>query len=130
MLSETPKWNSYSDYYRQELFPYAIEYGMTAKEFWEDDPSLFWSYRISYMQRKKNEQSIQNSMMWLQGAYFYDAISKALANAFSKGKSYKYIDKPFDFDRNETDKEIAEEKSVRNTSFWASFKHRLSNERE
>ena len=33
---------------------------MTAKEFWEDDPALFWSYRISYMQKKKNEQIVQN----------------------------------------------------------------------
>ena len=57
---------------------------MTAKEFWEDDPALFWSYRISYMQKKKNEQIVQNQMMWLQGAYIYDAVSKAIANSFSK----------------------------------------------
>lgn len=103
---------------------------MTAKEFWEDDPALFWSYRISYINRKKNEQEVQNEMLWLQGAYFYDAVTKALANAFSKGKKYNYIEKPFNFSEKEVKKEVAKEKALKSNSFWASFKDRLSNARE
>ena len=34
--------------------------------------------------------------MWLQGAYIYDAVSKAIANSFSKNSKYKYMEKPFD----------------------------------
>lgn len=99
---------------------------MTAKEFWEDDPSLFWSYRISYINRKKTEQQIQNQMMWIQGAYFFDAVSKAIANSFSKKGNYKYLEKPFDFDKEEIPKEKVQEKIRTQNSFWASFKDRLN----
>jgi hypothetical protein len=101
---------------------------MTAKEFWEDDPSLFWSYRISYMRRKKTEQQIQNQMMWIQGAYIYDAVSKAIANSFSKNAKHKYLDKPFEFNKEEIPKEIVQEKIKTQNSFWASFKDRLNND--
>lgn len=103
---------------------------MTAKEFWEDDPALFWSYRISYIRRKKNEQEVQNSMLWLQGAYFYDAVTKALANAFSKGKKYTYLEKPLDFGGKEIKTEVAKEKARDSNTYWASFKHMLSNKQE
>ena len=74
---------------------------MSAKEFWEDDPDLFWAYRFSYINKKKQEQEEHNIHSWLQGAYFYEAISVALSNAFSKNK-ISYRDKPFDF--NSSDK--------------------------
>ena len=35
--------NSYYEYYCNYLFPQAIEYGMSADEFWKDDPQLFVS---------------------------------------------------------------------------------------
>ena len=124
------RWESFSDYYREELFPYAIEYGMTAKEFWEDDPALFWSYRISYINRKKNEQFMQNQIAWLQGAYFYDAICKALANAFSKGKKCTYMEKPFELDKQAEPKEIVRDKAKNSNLYWASFKDRLLNARK
>lgn len=74
---------------------------MSAKEFWEDDPDLFWAYRFSYINKKKQEQEEYNVNCWLQGAYFYEAISVALSNAFSKNK-ISYRDKPYDF--NSSDK--------------------------
>ena len=64
----------------------AITYGMSVKEFWEDNPDLFWAYRFSYYTKLKNEQEIFNNNAWLQGAYFYEAISVALCNSFSKQK--------------------------------------------
>lgn len=99
---------------------------MTAKEFWEDDPSLFWSYRISYINRKKAEQEVQNQMMWIQGAYIYDAVVKAIANSFSKNAKHKYIEKPFDFAKEEIPKEKVQEKIKTQNSFWASLKHALN----
>lgn len=72
----------------------AITYGMSVKEFWEDNPDLFWAYRFSYYEKLKNEQEMFNHNAWLQGAYFYDAISIALSNGFGKGH-LKYPDKPF-----------------------------------
>ncbi len=72
----------------------AITYGMSVKEFWEDNPDLFWAYRFSYYERIKVEQEMFNHNAWLQGAYFYNAVLIALANGFGKG-NIKYPDKPF-----------------------------------
>ncbi|MCI9233830.1 MAG: hypothetical protein HFH08_04440 [Bacilli bacterium] len=64
----------------------AITYGMSVKEFWEEDPNLFWAYRFSYIEKIKFENEDKNQTAWLQGAYIYEAVSIALANAFSKQK--------------------------------------------
>lgn len=99
---------------------------MTAKEFWEDDPMLFWSYRISYIQRKKSEQILQNQMMWIQGAYIFDAVTKAIANSFSKHSKYNYLEKPFDLTGEQhVKKEELNEKVTQQNNYWASFKQRL-----
>lgn len=64
----------------------AITYGMSVKSFWEDNPDLFWAYRFSYFDKMRLDSEIFNSRAWLQGAYFHEAVSVALCNAFSKTK--------------------------------------------
>lgn len=86
----------------------AITYGMSVKEFWEDNPDLFWAYRFSYYTKLKTEQEIFNNRAHLQGAYFFDAISTALCNAFSKSK-VEYPKQPYGFER----AEMTEEKKKR-----------------
>lgn len=76
----------------------ALTYGMSVKEFWEEDPDLFWAYRFSYYTKLKTEQEIFNNNAWLQGAYFHDAISVALCNAFSKSK-IEYPKQPYGFEK-------------------------------
>lgn len=76
---------------------------MSVKEFWEDDPELFWAYRFSYIQSIKQKQEIANTNMWLQGAYIYEAVSVALSNAFSKTKS-TYSKEPYDLYGTKEDK--------------------------
>lgn len=82
----------------------AITYGMSVKEFWEDSPDLFWAYRFSYFTKIKTEQEIFNNNAWLQGAYFHEAITVALCNAFGKQK-IKYSEKPYGFERAENTEE-------------------------
>ena len=72
----------------------AITYGMSVKEFWEETPDLFWAYRFSYYNKIKEQQEIFNSNAWLQGAYFHEAISVALHNAFDKNKVH-YSKQPY-----------------------------------
>lgn len=72
----------------------AITYGMSVKEFWEDNPDLFWAYRFSYFNKMKENQEIFNNNAWLQGAYFYEAISVALCNVLSKQK-VEYSKQPY-----------------------------------
>lgn len=72
---------------------------MSVKEFWEDDPELFWAYRFSYIEKTKREQELANTHMWLQGAYIYEAVSVALSNAFSNVK-HQYLQEPYDLSNN------------------------------
>jgi len=69
---------------------------MSVKEFWEEDPDLFWAYRFSFINKHKKQQELSNIQAWLQGAYFYEAVAVALSNAFSK-KKIEYRSKPFEF---------------------------------
>lgn len=83
---------------------------MSMKEFWEDNPELFWAYRFSYYNRFKTQNKINNYNAWLQGAYFFDGISIALANAFGKEK-HTYPSQPFGEEK-ETNKELELQKNV------------------
>ena len=70
-----------------ELFPSAIMFGMSSKEFWEEDPQLYWAYRTFYLQKTKYDAEESNYKAWLYGNYTCIAVSVALNNAFSKKKA-------------------------------------------
>ena len=76
------------------MLPSAIEYGMSIKDFWENDPELFWAYRFSYINKLKREEETFNYNAWLQGLYFFEGVSIALANGFGKSK-LKYPEMPY-----------------------------------
>ena len=67
---------------------------MSTDEFWKQDPELFWAYRFSYLERIRREKEVFNERAWLQGAYFYEAISVALSQAFGS-KTAMYRDRPY-----------------------------------
>ena len=86
------------------MLPSAIEYGMSVKEFWEDDPELFWAYRFSYINKLKRETEQNNYNAWLQGLYFFEGVSIAIANSFGKA-NLKYPEMPYGMeDKKETEK--------------------------
>lgn len=85
----------------------AITYGMSAQDFWEGDPDLFWAYRFSYYNNLKNEQEIFNHNAWLQGAYIYEAVSVALHNAFSETK-IDYSKQPYEITKEENIEDVKE----------------------
>lgn len=78
---------------------------MSMKEFWNDDPDLFWAYRFSYYKKEKRRQEELNYKAWLQGAYIYEAVSVALANAFSSQK-IDYSKEPYSNKKTEKIKEV------------------------
>ena len=101
----------------------AITYGMSVKEFWEENPDLFWAYRFSYYERKKLNEREKNFELWLQGAYFFDAVSVALANSFGKGnKVHKYAEKPYCLTKEDEEEEKKKEKERLETQ----IKNRIS----
>lgn len=85
----------------------AITYGMSVQDFWEGDPDLFWAYRFAYFERLKQEQEIFNNNAWLQGAYFCEAVSVALNNAFSETK-IDYSKKPYEITKEENIEDVKE----------------------
>ena len=76
------------------MFPTYLVMGMTYEQFWCDSPSLAVAYRKAHRLRREEE----NEKAWMQGLYFFDAISVSLANSFSKSGSKKqtYIERPVD----------------------------------
>ena len=90
----------------------AIEYGMSVDEFWKDDPDLFWAYRFSYYNKTKREREMANYDAWLQGAYFYEAISVALNNAFSKDK-IEYHKQPYGLEESKDNSDEKVESKVK-----------------
>ena len=85
----------------------AITYGMSLKEFWEDDPNLFWAYRYSYIDRMKFNSDMLNEEAWLQGAYVYEAVSIALNNGFIKRK-LEYSKHPYGYENKLNEKKQKE----------------------
>ena len=49
---------------------------MTSEEFWKDDPQLFYSYRTSFINKKKREMDELDYKCWLQGLYIHDGNGK------------------------------------------------------
>ena len=93
--------------------PSAIEYGMSITDFWEKDPELFWAYRFSYINKLKRESELNNYNAWLQGLYFFDGLSIALANSFGKS-NFKYPTEPYgmELQKEEKPKMTEQEKTV------------------
>jgi hypothetical protein len=75
---------------------------MSSADYWTGDSSLVRYYRKAY----KIKQEEINNTAWLQGLYFYDAVSCALHNAlrgFGKNKApvQNYAKKPYEFNKKE-----------------------------
>ena len=71
---------------------------MSSKEFWEEDPQLYWAYQTFYLKQQEMKFDRDNQYMWLQGMYIYEGICVALNNAFQKTQK-TYSEKPYDFDK-------------------------------
>lgn len=65
-----------------KLFPYYLSIGMTEEQYWDKDCTLVAAYRKAEELRMNR----RNQEMWLQGAYFYDALCRVspILHAFAK----------------------------------------------
>lgn len=98
---------SFSQIFYNHL-PYYLALGMTWDQYWNDDVTIVKYYRQMDEIRKRRE----NEMLWLQGAYFYNALCSAspLFVAFNKRpKPQPYLDKPLPITK-EMQEEIEREK--------------------
>ena len=67
---------------------------MTPKEFWYDDPQLFWAYWDAYEMKKDEEAREANVKAFNQGQYFLLALAHVLQ--FTKNPKKIYPKKPFE----------------------------------
>lgn len=99
------KYNIDIDNYYYDLLEQAIEYGMTPKQFWEEDIELFYCYRNAYIKKMHNQYHTL-------GLYTSVAIGTIIGNMFKK-KGQKPIEYPkenlLDANINEIEKNIIAE---------------------
>ena len=98
----------------EECFPFYLAIGMSYAEYWEGDVKLAQYYRKAY--RVKQEEVNYNA--WLQGMYFYDAISTALHNALrgmgkTKPPAKDYAKQPYElYKKKKTEQEKVKEVEI------------------
>lgn len=85
-----------------EQLPIALALGMSANDFWDAEPSLFWAYvKAGKIKRRQEDYAA-----WAQGFYINLAFADVLTQAFAgKGEKPKriYPEKPV-FTESEEDK--------------------------
>lgn len=90
----TASLKSYTDKFN-ELFPLYLAIGMTEEQYWDKDCSLVTYYRKA----EELKTNLKNQEMWLQGAYFYDALCRVspVLRAFAKkgAKPLPYPSEPY-----------------------------------
>ena len=95
-------------------FPFYLSIGMTYDQYWNGDCLLVKYYREAFDIRKKRE----NELLWLQGAYIYDALCAVspVLHAFAKTgtKPLPYLETPYPLTKKESeDIEVAKRKADR-----------------
>ena len=103
--AENLKYTNLLDYFNFYLCPLAISMGMSAKEFWEDDPDYFWNYCEAKKMTDKKFYEDMNYNSYLNGIYSMFATAQ---NLVTKKKNV-YPDKPFNLNlknKQETVKDV------------------------
>lgn len=106
-------------------------FGMSGKEFWDDDPQLYWAYQTFYLKKKEEELEQSNYNSWLMGIYVLSALNQSLNGAFGKKGQKKdiYPKEPIDFNKElEKQKEYTREEKelnfVQEFNSWARLHER------
>lgn len=83
-----------------EWLPYALSIGIDEDRFWHLNPRLIKPYIKAYRIRKQEE----NSMLYVQGRYFLDALLCSVGNMFKgkTAKAFEYPKKPYELFAEET----------------------------
>ena len=106
------------------LFPLYLSFGMTEEQYWDKDCCLTVYYRKSEEIRTNRK----NHEMWLQGAYFYDALCRVspVMRAFAKkgtkplpypAEPYAITNKQAEFEEHQHEKKIYDKGKVLMTGF-------------
>ena len=101
-----------------EMFPFYLSIGMSPAEYWDGDPSLPRYFRKAYLLKQEQD----NQKAWLQGLYFYNALSATMSQCFhEKGEEgTPYLSKPIDFSKKPAEEAapVDEEKEAKLADVW------------
>ena len=106
-----PLSNSYTTVF-YDHFPYYLAIGMTPEQYWDGDPALAKYYRKADEINRRR----QNTDLWLQGMYIYEALCDVapVIHAFAKKgtKPRPYTDRPYSLTKEdrEEDAKIREQR--------------------
>lgn len=81
----------------EKLCEYYMAMGVSFDEFWYGDYCRLKFYEKAYINRLKK----RDYDMWLQGAYFYHAVTVALARGFGGDRRAEYPKMPFGHEKPE-----------------------------
>lgn len=108
--STTAPLSTYTEKFN-ELFPHYLSFGMTEEQYWDKDSTLVAAYRKAEELRMNRK----NQEMWLQGAYFYEALCRVspVLHAFAKKgvKPVPYLSEAYAL--NEKQAELREEEHAK-----------------
>lgn len=109
--SATAPLSTYTEKF-DELFPHYLSIGMTEEQYWDKDCTLVAAYRKAEELRMNR----RNQEMWLQGAYFYEALWRVspVLHAFAKKgvKPVPYLSEAYAIDEKQA--ELREEEHAKN----------------
>lgn len=108
-----------------EALPEYLVMGMTAEQFWDGDCALVKYFRQAYRIRKERE----NESAWLQGMYFYNALSSVIGQAFAKKGTIidPYPDKPYEiYKKKKTQAEIEAENTANAVAYMQEMTARFN----
>lgn len=92
----------------EELFPYYLSIGMSEEQYWDKDSRLV----IAYRKAEEHRADRRNTELWLQGAYFYEALQRVapVLHSFAKKgtKPIPYPEEPFSLTKKQ--EEVKQEK--------------------
>lgn len=95
----------------QEVFPLYLSLDMSYDEFYNKDCQLVKAYLKAYEMKQERD----NTNMWIQGMYVYDAILRAspILHPFAKGgtEPIPYLEQPYALSKEE--QKAREEKEER-----------------
>ena len=92
----------------EKLCPIFMNFGMSYKEFWEDDPTIAKQYLTAFEMKQKKEIRNKEWEIWKQGMYVYEALIDVspILHAFSKSKKpLPYPEKPYGLMEDEEEKD-------------------------
>ena len=111
-ISATAPLSTYTEKF-DELFPHYLAIGMTEEQYWDRDSTLV----IAYRKAEEIKMNRRNQELWLQGAYFYDALLRVspILHAFAKrnakpipylSEAYALTEKQAEVKQEEHDKKV------------------------